>query len=144
MNNFFCFTKCLFRASTCFEHMCSKHVEAWNKLIVKKNCVSSLLITGTNIRTVSKTSKNILTMLYVNAHLPCTIKFTNSYAIYRQFSNCTLHNFLYFIVFFWRKCHDVSPVQQLYQLCPRQSATLPYLYRLIRLSTLHPIAFIIF
>ena len=24
----FCFTKSLFHASTCFEHMCSKHVEA--------------------------------------------------------------------------------------------------------------------
>jgi len=24
----FCFTISLFRASTCFEHMCSKHVEA--------------------------------------------------------------------------------------------------------------------
>ena len=23
----------LFQASTCFEHMCSKYVEAWNKLI---------------------------------------------------------------------------------------------------------------
>ena len=33
----FCFTISLFHASTCFEHMCSKHVEAWNKLIVKQN-----------------------------------------------------------------------------------------------------------
>ena len=31
-----CFTKSLFHASTYFEHMCSKHVEAWNKLIVKQ------------------------------------------------------------------------------------------------------------
>ena len=31
------------------EHMCSKHVEAWNKLIVKqKFCASSWLITETN------------------------------------------------------------------------------------------------
>jgi len=31
------------------EHMCSKHVEAWNKIIVKqKFCVSSLLITEIN------------------------------------------------------------------------------------------------
>jgi len=39
---------------------CSKHVEAWNKLIVKqKFCVSSWLITKTNILrcAVSKTSK---------------------------------------------------------------------------------------
>ena len=43
------------------EHMCSKHVEAWNKLIVKqKFCASSWLITEINIRrgTVSKTSKS--------------------------------------------------------------------------------------
>ena len=57
----FCFTKSLFHASTCFQHMCSKHVEAWNKLIVKqKFCASSRLITEINILrcTVSKTSKN--------------------------------------------------------------------------------------
>ena len=42
------------------EHMCSKHVEAWNKLIVKqKLCASSWLTTEINILrcTVSKTSK---------------------------------------------------------------------------------------
>jgi len=42
------------------EHMCSKHVEAWNKRIVKQNvCASSWLITEINILrcTVSKTSK---------------------------------------------------------------------------------------
>jgi len=41
------------------EHMCSKHVEAWNKLTVKqKFCASSWLITEINILrcTVSKTS----------------------------------------------------------------------------------------
>ena len=32
------------------EHMCSKHVEAWNKVIVKQNfCTSSWLITEINI-----------------------------------------------------------------------------------------------
>jgi len=42
----FCFTLILFHASTCLEHMCSKHVEAWNKLNVKqKFCASSWLIT---------------------------------------------------------------------------------------------------
>ena len=58
----FCFTISLFHASTCFEHMCSKHVEAWNKLIVKqKFCASSWLITEINILrcTVSKTSKSV-------------------------------------------------------------------------------------
>jgi len=42
------------------EHMCSKHIEAWNKLIVKqKFCSSSWLFTEINILrcTVSKTSK---------------------------------------------------------------------------------------
>jgi len=38
----FCFTVSLFYASTCFEHMCSKHVEAWNKLIVKQNFVHQI------------------------------------------------------------------------------------------------------
>jgi len=45
-----CFTISLFHASTYFERMCSKHVEAWNKLIVKqKFCASSWLITEINI-----------------------------------------------------------------------------------------------
>ena len=45
----FCFTISLFHASTCFKHMCSKHVEAWNKLIVKqKFSASSWLITELN------------------------------------------------------------------------------------------------
>jgi len=42
------------------EHMCSKHIEAWNKLIVKqKFCSSSWLITEINVLrcTVGKTSK---------------------------------------------------------------------------------------
>jgi len=44
-----------------YRHMCSKHVEAWNKLIVKqKFCASSWLITEINILrcTVSKTYKS--------------------------------------------------------------------------------------
>jgi len=42
----FCFTITLFHVSTCFEHMCSKHVEARNKLIVKQTLfASSWLIT---------------------------------------------------------------------------------------------------
>ena len=68
----FCFTISLFHASTCFEHhafiimvssrgcviqfwphddehMCSKHVEAWNKLTAKQTfCASSWLITEIN------------------------------------------------------------------------------------------------
>jgi len=48
-----------------YEHMCSKHVEAWNKLIVKqKFCASSWLITELNILRckVRKTSKNNVTV----------------------------------------------------------------------------------
>ena len=40
----FGFTISLLHASTCFGHMCSKQIEAWNKLIVKqKFCASSLV-----------------------------------------------------------------------------------------------------
>jgi len=53
----FCFTINLFHACTCFEHTCSKHVQAWNKLIVKQKFCASRLITEINILrcTVSKT-----------------------------------------------------------------------------------------
>jgi len=50
------------------EHMCSKHVEVWNKLIVKRKfCASSWLFTEINIlrcSTVSKTSKCIFLILW--------------------------------------------------------------------------------
>jgi len=32
----FCFAISLFHASICFEHMCLKHIQAWNKLNVKQ------------------------------------------------------------------------------------------------------------
>ena len=35
----FCFTIRLFHACTCFEHMCWKHVEAWNKTYCETNFV---------------------------------------------------------------------------------------------------------
>ena len=47
------------------EHMCSKHVEAWNKLTVKRKfCASSWLVTEINILkcTVSKTSKLLFSL----------------------------------------------------------------------------------
>ena len=48
------FTVSLFHASSYFEHMCSKYVEAWNKLIVKqKFCASSWLLTEINIQNSS-------------------------------------------------------------------------------------------
>jgi len=50
----FCFTISLFHVSTCFEYMFSKHVEVWNKLIVKQIfCASSWLITEINIQILS-------------------------------------------------------------------------------------------
>jgi len=57
----FCFTISSFPASTSFEHMCSKLVEAGNELIVKQKFrASSGLITEINILrcTVNKTSKS--------------------------------------------------------------------------------------
>ena len=62
----FWFTISSFHAATCFEHMCSIHVEARNKLIVnKKFCASSWLITEINTLrcTVSKNIKTLLCLL---------------------------------------------------------------------------------
>ena len=39
----------LFQAATCFEHMCSKHVEAWNKLIIKFSASSWLILINKHI-----------------------------------------------------------------------------------------------
>ena len=58
------------------EHMCSKHVEAWNKLIVKqKFCVSSWLITKLNILrcTVSKTSKKCVFLFVYDNVCTCRV-----------------------------------------------------------------------
>jgi len=61
-----CFTISLFHAPTCFEHMCSKHVEAWNKLTVKqKFCASSWLITEISIKICSSLCSNALNVAYV-------------------------------------------------------------------------------
>ena len=38
------FIMSLFHASTCFEHVCSKHVEAWNELIIKFSASSWLIV----------------------------------------------------------------------------------------------------
>ena len=59
------------------EHMCSKHIEAWNKLIVKqKVCASIWLVTEINILrcTVSKTSK---LKLVLNSVSRCITYITN-------------------------------------------------------------------
>jgi len=63
----FCFIISLFHASTCFEHMCSKHVEAWNKHIVKqKFCASSWLITD-----ISMLYAVVVTVRYILIYLIC-------------------------------------------------------------------------
>jgi len=59
-----------------YEHMCSKHVEAWNKLTVKqKFCASSWLITEINILRcmVSKTSKKKKQYLFKQICMTWTI-----------------------------------------------------------------------
>ena len=60
------FIMSLFHASTCFEHMCSKHVEALNKLIVKQILCIKLVDIKINILrcTVSKISKCVLYCIY--------------------------------------------------------------------------------
>jgi len=61
------------------EHMCSKHVEAWNKLIVQqKFFASSWLITEINILrcTVSKTSKRSEYVIYIDFKLQKWLRFT--------------------------------------------------------------------
>jgi len=76
------------------EHICSKHVEAWNKLTVKqKFCASSWLIIEINILrcTVSKTSKN-----YGNMFRPFTVETCCRNVIWLHIS---LH---WYIVVYWR------------------------------------------
>jgi hypothetical protein len=123
----FCFTISLFHASTCFEHMCSKHVEAWDKLIVKqKFCTSSWLIAEINILrcTVSKPSKVSLhcqciyvsyyshkktTAIYVSYHFhnkqplfmfPIILAINNHYLCFLSFSQETTTIFVYNINYF--------------------------------------------
>jgi len=92
------------------KHMCSKHVEAWNKLTVKKNCASSWLITEINILrcTVSKTSKfdwvlsinmptNTCSYLR-NAFLLCTQNVPDSAT--NKVSNFWLKQYIYFLIQF--------------------------------------------
>jgi len=82
---------------------CSKHVEAWNKLIVKqKFCASSWLITEINTRilicTVSKTSKFVFVvwlpsatstsvLLFRNRKCPQTFTLLHQHSLARD--NCT-------------------------------------------------------
>jgi len=76
------------------EHMCSKHVGAWNKLIVKqKFCASSWLITEINILrcTVSKTSKKNNRISSVSNHSTDYDQQNNSWIQYINSLHCNLH-----------------------------------------------------
>ena len=87
------------------EHMCSKHVEAWNKLIVKqKFCASSLLITEINILrcTVSKTSKKSF-ILYIATNSNIVVFMT--VCIYRHTHTTALH---YVEDYYWDKAREKS------------------------------------
>ena len=102
----FCFTVSLLHASTYFEHMCSKHVEALSKLTVKqKFCASSWLITEIDILrcNVSKTSKKKLHVVHINGRIVGHMKFTkvrtpyfNKKATTERTWNCAL-----IVVLFW-------------------------------------------
>jgi len=87
-----CFTVSLFHASTCFEHMCSKHVEAWNKLVVKQTfCASSWLITEINIYSNALDHLKYFTLpdRKHQIHLNVLIMFD------------FVSNFMFFLWFFW-------------------------------------------
>ena len=77
-----CFTIRLFHASTCFEHMCSEHVQAWNKLIVKQKCCAlSWLITDINYKGVSAAKHSSLCFLEKHTfecHNTITLILTNN------------------------------------------------------------------
>jgi len=79
------------------EHMCSKHVEEWNKLAVKqKFCASSLLITEINSRNAQLEDRNcscgcVVPGLYVHDHWNClfwkgTLLSTSTYINAMHFS----------------------------------------------------------
>jgi len=80
---------------------CSKHVEAWNRLIVKqKFCASSLLITEINILrcTVSKTSK-FLHLLWKGFSHNCVPAHSQSFKIF--INQNSVFFFFFLFCFFW-------------------------------------------
>ena len=78
------------------EHMCSKHVEAWNKLIVKqKYCESSWLITEINILYVScifvahrQEVYCIYIYIYIYAHIRSIYIYIYVYCVYSWYVLC--------------------------------------------------------
>ena len=49
------------------EHMCSKHVKAWNKLIVKQKILCIILVNYWEARSAKR--QNLLFMVYINEDL---------------------------------------------------------------------------
>ena len=97
---FFCFTISLFHASRCFEHMCSKHVEAWNKLTLKqKFCASSWLITEINILrcTVSKTSKLYILFLWISEKTAIMTLYSINWLVFITKMACLLRGIKYYL-----------------------------------------------
>jgi len=72
------------------EHMCSKHVEAWNKLIVKqKFCASSWLITETNILRCTDNKLKKKSLIFVlSSWLFYMILSCTSFFLYRRMEGC--------------------------------------------------------
>ena len=67
------------------EHMCSKHVEAWNKFIVKRNfCASSWLITKIDVGIVFNKYNKICNFLYLSAYIKCSI-FPRNFLLFLNF-----------------------------------------------------------
>ena len=84
----------LFQASTCFEHMCSKHVEAWNKRIIKFGASSWLILRNKYLRIVH--DHFLSNSLFINNPA------TPNYVVRWQY--CAMNNKLIEIVhFFWAR-----------------------------------------
>ena len=63
----------LFQASTCFDHMCLKHVEAWNKLIMKFSASSWLILINKYIEMHGQQNiKTTLCVFLVSTNLSAT------------------------------------------------------------------------
>ena len=111
------------------EHMCSKHVEAWNILIVKATfCASIWLITETDILrcTVSKTSKKKKTgETYHKNPEHCLL--TTKTAIPASFSSICKYRLSTFI-----KSSNIYPHSQTYN---QEDATFHNLFISLRRST---------
>ena len=87
--------------------LCSKHVEAWNKLIVKQSlCINWLITKITILRcTVSKTSKSV----YIRIHSPSScIQTCSKYvtlSILKMDGACSSETTYYLHLQDWRICN---------------------------------------